>query len=260
MNICEMPPLEGGFIFDTHAHYDDKAFDSDRDEVIEQLHNYGVCGIINCACESKSVKTTLELAHKYDFIYAAVGLHPEEDEPYNEELIAAAASDKKCVAIGEIGLDYHWDSVPREVQADNFEKQIILADSIGKPVIIHDREAHADTFDLINKHRPRGVVHCFSGSAEMAKQIVSLGMYIGIGGVVTFKNARKTVEIAEQIPLERILLETDCPYMAPVPFRGERCNSAMIYYDAMKIAEIKKVPLKTVLSVTRENAERLFGI
>ena len=232
-----LPSLGGAHIFDTHAHYDDEAFDADRDELIERMHAYGVSGIVTCAYNDASAKAALELAHRYDFIYAAVGLHPENtDEGYREDRIRAGLEDSRCVAVGEIGLDYHWHE-PNEVDLAAFEGQIKLALEYDKPVIVHDREAHADTFDMLKKHRPRGVVHCFSGSAEMARQLVRLGFYIGVGGVLTFKNARKAVEVAEAVPLERILLETDAPYMAPVPLRGKRCNSAMISLVAARLAD-----------------------
>lgn len=255
-----LPSLEGAHIFDTHAHYDDEAFDADRDELIERMHAYGVSGIVTCAYNDASAKAALELAHRYDFIYAAVGLHPENtDEGYREDRIRAGLEDSRCVAVGEIGLDYHWHE-PNEVDLAVFEGQIKLALEYDKPVIVHDREAHADTFDMLKKHRPRGVVHCFSGSAEMARLLVRLGFYIGVGGVLTFKNARKAVEVAEAVPLERILLETDAPYMAPVPLRGKRCNSAMISLVAARLAEIKGCTLTEILTQTEQNAKTLFGI
>ena len=247
-------------LFDTHAHYDDEAFAADRDELLERMHAYGVSGIVTCAYNEASAKAALELAHRYDFIYAAVGLHPENtDEGYREDRIRAGLEDSRCVAVGEIGLDYHWHE-PNEVDLAVFEGQIKLALEYDKPVIVHDREAHADTFDMLKKHRPRGVVHCFSGSAEMARQLVRLGFYIGVGGVLTFKNARKAVEVAEAVPLERILLETDAPYMAPVPLRGKRCNSAMISLVAARLAEIKGCTLTEILTQTEQNAKTLFGI
>ena len=255
-----LPSLGGAHIFDTHAHYDDEAFDADRDELLERMHAYGVSGIVTCAYNEASAKAALELAHRYDFIYAAVGLHPENtDEGYREDRIRAGLEDSRCVAVGEIGLDYHWHE-PNEVDLAAFEGQIKLALEYDKSVIVHDREAHADTFDMLKKHRPRGVVHCFSGSAEMARQLVRLGFYIGVGGVLTFKNARKAVEVAEAGPLERILLETDAPYMAPVPLRGKRCNSAMISLVAARLAEIKGCTLTEILTQTEQNAKTLFGI
>ena len=166
----------------------------------------------------------------------------------------------KVVAVGEVGLDYHYDFSPRERQLEIFERQLILANKLDLPVIVHDREAHEDTMRLLIKHKPRGVVHCFSGSAEMAREIVKLGMYIGIGGAVTFKNAKKPVEVVEYLPLDRLLLETDAPYMTPVPFRGQRCDSAHIAYTAEKIAEIKGIDVQKLIDICNENAKRLFGI
>lgn len=252
-------PFKDGMIFDTHAHYDDEAFNCDRERLLNSLR-HSVCGIINCACNSASAKTTMELADTYDFIYGAVGLHPEDTEPLDLSWIEAAAAHPKCVAIGEIGLDYHWDSVPRDIQKDNFIAQLRLAQRLNKPIIIHSRDANADTFEIIKEYRPKGVMHCYSGSAEMARQLVDMGIYIGLGGVLTFKNARKTVEVAEQIPLEYILLETDAPYMAPTPLRSKRCHSGMIINVARRLAEIKGISVAEVLSTTRENTRRLFGI
>ena len=254
-----LSPFSEGMIFDTHAHYDDDAFDADRDKLLNAL-KHSVCGIINCACNSQSGKTTMELADKYPFVYGAVGLHPEDTEPLDLSWIERLANHPKCVAIGEIGLDYHWDSVPRDLQKENFISQMQLAEKLNKPIIIHSRDANSDTFDIIKEYRPKGVMHCYSGSAEMARQLVDMGIYIGLGGVLTFKNARKTVEVAEQIPLEYILLETDAPYMAPVPLRSKRCHSGMIINVARRIAEIKGVSVTEVLNTTRENARRLFGV
>ncbi len=254
-----LSPFRDGMIFDTHAHYDDEAFNTDRDKLLNSL-KHSVCGIINCACNSSSAKTTLALAEQHPFIYAAVGLHPEDTEPLDLSWIREAAAHPKCVAIGEIGLDYHWDSVPRDVQRANFISQLQLAEKLGKPIIIHSRDANADTFDIIKQYRPKGVMHCYSGSAEMARQLVDMGIFIGLGGTVTFKNARKTVEVAEQIPLEYLLLETDAPYMAPVPLRGKRCHSGMIINVARRIAEIKGISVTDVLNITRDNTRRLFGV
>ena len=233
-----------GNIFDTHAHYDDSRFEEDRDELLCSLKVKGVSHIVNCGCDLKSSLSTLNLAEKYDFIFAAIGVHAHEAEETTEDDLAEIEklySNKKVVAVGEIGLDYHYDFSPRERQIEIFERQLILANKLNLPVIVHDREAHEDTMNLLKKHRPKGVVHCFSGSAEMAKEIVKLGMYIGIGGAVTFKNAKKPIEVVEYLPLDRLLLETDAPYMTPVPFRGQRCDSAHIAYTAEKIAEIKGI-------------------
>lgn len=251
----------GEQIFDSHAHYDDEVFDNDRDELMEQMFRSNVCGIINCGSSVESSRKSVELARRYSNFFAAVGVHPESADRYDEAaLVEMIDNGGRAVAIGEIGLDYHWDTVPRDIQRQVFEKQILLAKELDFPIIVHDREAHADTLELLCKHRPRGVVHCFSGSVEMAEQVIKLGMYIGIGGVLTFKNARKLREVAEAVPLERILLETDAPYMAPEPYRGHRCNSAMISFVADKLAEIKGISRAEVLRVTRQNVRDLFGV
>lgn len=250
-------------IFDTHAHYDDSRFDEDRDDLLCSLGEKGVSHIVNCGCDLKSSLTTISLAERYSFIYAAVGVHAHEAQEATENDLAEIEklySNNKVVAVGEIGLDYHYDFSPRERQLQVFERQVILANKLDLPVIVHDREAHEDTMNLLKKHRPKGVVHCFSGSAEMAKEIVKLGMYIGIGGAVTFKNAKKPVEVVEYLPLDRLLLETDAPYMAPVPFRGQRCDSAHIAYTAEKIAEIKGIDVQELIDICNENAKRLFKI
>ena len=250
-------------IFDTHAHYDDSRFDEDRDELISSLKEKGVSHIVNCGCDLRSSLTTLSLAEKYSFIYAAIGVHAHEAEDTTEGDLAEIEklySNSRVVAVGEIGLDYHYDFSPRERQLEIFERQLILANKLDLPVIIHDREAHEDTMNLLKKHRPKGVVHCFSGSAEMAKEIVKLGMYIGLGGAVTFKNAKKPVEVAEYLPPDRLLLETDAPYMTPVPFRGQRCDSSHIAFTAEKIAEIKGIDTQELINTANENAKRLFNI
>lgn len=250
-------------IFDTHAHYDDERFRDDLEEALTAVHQSGVSLIINCGCDISSCKSTLELCDKFSFVYGAVGIHPHEaeDAPENAvELIRELAKHKKAVAIGEIGLDYHYDFSPREIQKDIFEKQLILANELDLPVIVHDRESHQDTLDLLTKYRPKGVVHCFSGSAQMAQEIVKLGMYIGLGGAVTFKNARKPLEVAQSIPLDRLLLETDAPYMSPVPFRGKRNDSSLIPYTAEKIAEVRGEGAQFIIDTATENGKRLFGI
>lgn len=250
-------------IFDTHAHYDDSRFDEDRDELLCSLKEKGVSHIINCGCDLKSSLTTLALSEKHDFIYAAVGVHAHEAEEATESDLAQIEKlyeNSKVVAVGEIGLDYHYDFSPRERQLEVFERQLILANKLELPVIVHDRESHEDTMNLLKKYKPKGVVHCFSGSAEMAKEIVKLGMYIGIGGAVTFKNAKKPVEVVEYLPIDRLLLETDAPYMTPVPYRGQRCDSAHIAYTAEKIAEIKDLDVQELIDTCNENAKRLFNI
>lgn len=251
-----------GNIFDTHAHYDDPAFDADRDELLESLLSGEVCGIVNQATDLKTAEMSIALAEKYRGVYAAVGIHPEcaGENSLNElERIKQLASHSKVVAIGEIGLDYYYD-IPRQLQQELFAEQLGLANELSLPVNIHDREAHGDTLDFLKKYKPRGILHCFSGSVEMAEEIVKLGMYIGIGGVVTFKNARKAVEVVKAVPLDRIVLETDCPYMSPVPFRGKRNDSGRIRYTAEAIAAIKLLPAERILEITRENAEKVYNI
>lgn len=250
-------------IFDSHAHYNDSAFDSDRDEVLNSLNEKGVSNVINCATDYNSSLISLSYAEKYPFIYASCGLHPEDiKDNYKDELekIYPLLSEKKCVAVGEIGLDYHYDGIPRDVQIDVFTRQLIKANEMNLPVIVHDREAHADTLELLKKYKPKGVLHCFSGSVETAREVLNLGMYLGFGGVVTFKNAVKSVETAKYVPLDRLLLETDCPYMAPVPYRGKRNDSSLIKFAAEKIAEIRGIAPQTVIDEANKNTKRLFNI
>lgn len=251
-----------GNIFDTHAHYDDRAFDEDRYELIDKLFEGEVCGIVNQGTTVETSKFSLELAHKYDNMYAAAGIHPEcADENSMEQLnvIRELCRDPKVVAVGEIGLDYYYD-VPKELQRRVFEAQIRLAEELSLPVVIHDREAHGDVLDYIKKYRPKGIVHCFSGSREMAMEVVRLGMYIGMGGVITFKNARKSVEVIEAVPIESLVLETDCPYLAPVPYRGKRNDSSMIRFCAERIAEIKGMDTEELLRITAQNARRVYQL
>ena len=259
-DFLEESPLSEPLIFDSHAHYDDAKFDNIRDKLLEALPRHGVCGVINCGCDTLSSKKALAYAEKYPYIYAAVGVHPENIGGGTAAEIEELSKHKKCVAIGEIGLDYYWVSDNKEEQIALFEEQLILANRLRLPVIVHDRDAHADTLELLKKHRPRGVVHSFSGSAQMAKEILNLGMYIGIGGVITFKNAKKLPEVVEMLPEDRFLLETDAPYLTPVPYRGEINHSDMIYYTAKKIAELRSTTVEQVLSSARKNTENLFGI
>lgn len=255
--------MEYTSIFDSHAHYDDAKFDEDRDELISSLPSKGIIGVINCGADLKSSAQSVKLSEKYDYIYAAVGVHPHEAKDFGDDTLnelRRLAANKKVVAIGEIGLDYYYDFSPREKQIEVFEKQLILAAELNLPVIIHNRDAHEDTLNILKKHRPKGVLHCFSGSAETAREIVKLGMFIGLGGAVTFKNAKKPLEVAATVPDEFLLIETDAPYMAPVPFRGKRCDSAMIPYTAEKIAEVRNTTAQGILNLTAENAKRLFGI
>ncbi len=250
-------------IFDSHAHYDDEAFDQDRGEILRNLPAQGICRIVNVGADLQGCRDAVALAAAYPYIYAGVGIHPEcvndtPDEALNE--VGTLLDAPKVVAVGEIGLDYHFeDNAPREVQREWFAKQLALANRRGFPVIVHDRDAHGDTMELLCKYRPKGVVHCFSGSVEMMREVVRLGMYIGLGGAVTFKNARVPVEVAAAVPLDHLLLETDAPYMAPVPYRGKRCDSSMIAKTAERIAEIRQMPVEELLKATQQNASRLFG-
>lgn len=250
-------------IFDTHAHYDDEKFSGDLHTVLADLPSAGICRVVNCATDISSCKKSEALSEKYDYIYFAAGIHPHEAEDCGESFIEELktfCSKKKCVAIGEIGLDYHYDFSPRNIQKSVFEKQLILAKELNMPVIIHDREAHMDTWELLKKYQPKGIVHCFSGSVEMAKDIVSLGMLIGLGGAVTFKNAKKPVEVASYVPVENLVLETDCPYMSPVPFRGKRNDSSLIPYTAEFIAQLKNIPPQELIDITTKNALKIFSI
>lgn len=250
-------------IFETHAHYDDDSFDADREELICTLPEKGVQRIINVGASIESTKTTIALAEKYDYVYAAVGVHPSDIDGLNEESFAwlrEQTKNAKTVAIGEIGLDYYWDK-EEEVQEQQrywFKRQLELATECQLPVIIHSRDAAEDTMHILKEHTLPGVIHCYSYSSEMAKEFVKMGYYIGVGGVVTFKNAKKLKETVQEIPLERILLETDCPYMAPEPHRGKRNDSSYIPYIVEKIAELKGVSTKEVERVTWDNAMRLF--
>lgn len=250
-------------IFDSHAHYDDKKFNSDREWVLKHIRENGVCGVINAGCDLKSSKASIALAEKYDFIYAAAGIHPHEADSVSKDVLLAIESmlkHEKVVALGEIGLDYHYDFSPRDKQRDVFEQQLELAQKCSVPVIIHSREAVSDTMLLLGKYKPKGVVHCFAGSAETAKETLRLGMYIGFTGVVTFPNARKTLEVIDVTPMDRLLLETDCPYMAPVPYRGQRTTSDMIQKTAEAVAAVKGISVQTVIDQARENTIKLFGI
>lgn len=248
-------------IYDSHAHYDSEAFDEDREDLIASLPSKGICGLVNCASDMKTAEKCLELSAKYPFIYAACGVHPHEAAECRSDYLTdlrIMCGNPKCVAIGEIGLDYHYDFSPRDVQLRFFEEQIILANELDMPIIVHDREAHEDTMNLLKKYKPRGVVHCFSGSAEMAKEVLKLGMYIGLGGACTFKNAKKPLEVAAIVPEDRFLIETDCPYMTPVPFRGQRNDSSFIPYTAQILASVRGCTADEILDMTRRNANTLF--
>lgn len=257
----EEAKLNRQIIFDSHAHYDDNAFDEERITLLNELNKNGVCGIITCAVNNKTSKKVINLANKFDFLYCAVGIHPENiNDNNNLSEIKKLSGDKKCVAIGEIGLDYNFDDSNKEDQKRLFEDQIILAKELNLPIIVHDRDAHFDTLELLKKHKPKGVVHCFSGSEEMAQEILKIGMYIGIGGVVTFKNAKKLPDVVKIIPNDKLLIETDCPYLSPEPFRGKICHSGLIPFTAQKIGELKGISRDTVLELTLENAKTLFNI
>ncbi len=249
-------------IFDTHAHYDDPAFDEDRDSLLRSLLSGEVAAIVNQGTDLATCEKSIRFAQQYEGMYAAVGLHPEcltQTSMDEIDTIRRLAAHPKVVAIGEIGLDYYYD-VPRPLQKEVFAAQLRLASELDLPVNIHDREAHGDTLDMLRQYRPKGILHCFSGSVEMAQEVVRLGMYIGIGGVVTFKNARKTVEVAAAVPLERIVLETDCPYLSPVPFRGKRNDSSHILYTAQRLAEIRNMTTEAVLEQTKINAETVYQL
>jgi len=250
--------------FDTHAHYCDRRFDEDRDELLESMVDGGVSLILNAGSNLKSSRLSLELADKYPFIYASVGFHPHDAKEMNdgsvrelEELL----SHPKAVAVGEIGLDYHYDFSPRDVQKVRFREQLELARRLKLPVIIHEREALADTLSLVQEYSDlTGVFHCFSGSWETARIILDLGWFISFTGVVTFKNARRALEVLEKMPLERLMLETDCPYMAPEPMRGKRNSSLFLPFIAEKIASVRGICVNEVAAVTTENGKRFFGL
>ena len=251
-------------IFDTHSHYTDISFDKDRDEILSSFQEKGVRYIMLASTCTEDIKSNAELAEKYDYIYTSAGFHPENldnlPENYIDIIRNAVIENPKALAVGEIGLDYHYDGYNRENQIEVFEKQIILANELKKPVIVHCRDASEDTLNILKKHKPAGVMHCFNGSAEMAKEILKLGMYIGFTGVITFKNAKKAIKALEAVPLEKLVLETDCPYMSPEPFRGKRSESPMIEYTATKASEIKGVPVQELLDITCRNGMELYGI
>ena len=247
---------------DTHAHYDSSKFDSDRDSVLSSMPVNGVDIIIDPGCDYPSSLAAIELAEKYDFVYAAVGWQPEEWESWDMYSLARVrdlAAHPKCVAIGEIGLDYYWDKEHKELMYEMFVEQLELALELDKPVIIHDRDAHADCLSIVKRYPGlRGVFHCYSGSREMAEELLKLGWYLGFDGPITYKNARRALEVLEVTPLERILLETDSPYLPPVPYRGERNDSTKLVKIAEKVAEIEGLTVSEIAAATSENARRLF--
>lgn len=251
-------------IFDSHAHYNDSAFDEDREELLSALPSLGVSHAICIGYDLPSSRRAAEIAQQYPHIYAAAGFHPENLEAYSEAGIAEIRQllkQDKVVAIGEIGMDYHWKEMPPALQKEAFERQLTLAGELDMPVIIHSREATEDTLAILSRHKGvQGVMHCFSGSAETAKILVSWGFYIGFTGVLTFKNARHPVEAVSVIPMERLLLETDCPYMAPVPWRGKRSCSPMIQSVAERMAEIKGVSPQEMIDIAAANTKRLFRL
>ena len=250
--------------FDSHAHLDDTRFDGDRAEIFDTLKEHDVGLVMNVGCDLPSSERSVALAERYPFVYAAVGSHPDDADHVDGRLLdryRALAAHPKVRAIGEIGLDYHYEDVPRARQIIAFEEQLELAEALKKPVIVHEREAHGDATDIVRRHPDvRGVFHCFSGSKELALWLVERGWYIGFTGVLTFKNARKAVETAQVLPLDRILIETDCPYMAPEPYRGRRNDSRYVPLVAKKLAELRGLTPEEAGSITTENARRLFGI
>lgn len=261
MEFSNIKPLSDAKIFDSHAHYDDDRFDVIRDELLPQIHQMGVELIINCGCDTETNIKCLEIADKFSFVYSAVGIHPcNVGEGTTIDDIRKFAKHKKCVAIGEIGLDYYWEPDKKDEQKAIFKEQLLLAQELNLPVIVHDRDAHGDVLEILKEFKPKGVVHSFSGSVEMAEEILKLGMYLGIGGVITFNNAKKLPDVVKMLPLDRLLLETDAPYLTPVPYRGKTNHSEMIYLTAQKIAEIKNKTLEEILDISFNNAKNLFGL
>lgn len=251
-------------IFETHAHYNDRKFDKDRDELLRLVHNQGIDRIVNISYDRNSIFDTLKLSKKYDFIYSVIGYHPCDckdigDDEYNE--LIELSKDDKVVAIGEIGLDYYWDSVPKEVQKKSFIEQMNIAKKVNLPIVVHSREAAKDTYEYVKKYGcGKGVIHCYSYSYEMAREFIKLGYYIGVGGVLTFKNSKNIKEVVERIDISSIVIETDCPYLAPEPFRGKRNHSAYLIYVLETIANIKGMALQEVGKIIYENSMRLYEI
>ena len=250
-------------LFDTHAHLDDRAFAEDRLQLLADLPAQGLALVMNPACSLESSRNVVKIAAEYDYVYAAVGSHPDVADEVNEAVIAEyrqlCLNNPKVKAIGEIGLDYHYEDIPREIQLKAFRMQMELARELNLPAIVHEREAHDDGMKVVHEFpEVTGVFHCYSGSAEMARQLVELGWYIGFTGVLTFKNARKALEVAASIPLDRIVLETDCPYMSPEPFRGKRNDPGKLYRMAEKLAELRGLTVEEVHRITTENGKRLY--
>lgn len=248
-------------IFDTHAHYEDPVFSENFDSLVAEMKKSGVGGIITCGCDKESSLKALALAEKYDIVYAAVGIHPGNvDSGTTIDDIRELANHPKCVAIGEIGLDYYWRQDNKELQYEILKGQLELANELNLPILFHDRDAHADTLEILKQYKPQGVVHAFSGSVEMAREVIKLGLYIGVGGVLTFNNARALPAVVKDTAIEKILLETDAPYLAPVPFRGKTNHSDYLHFVAEKMAEIKRITKDEVLTETFNNAKNLFKI
>ena len=252
-------------LFDTHAHYDSRQFDPDREEVLSSLADQEVALVINPGCDPASSQKAVELARTWPFLYAAVGWHPEDCAPYGPESLSELrqlAREPKVVAIGEIGLDYYWkENPPRELQQRVFRDQLALAEELDLPVIVHDRDAHGDCLSIVKEFpRVRGVFHCYSGSVEMARELVELGWMISFTGVLTYPNARKAVEVVQAVPPDRLMVETDSPYMAPVPFRGKRCHSGLVRYTCERMAELKGLSPEEMSRITYENGRRFFRI
>ena len=252
-------------LFDTHAHMDDRAFDADREQLLQRLPQEGIALVMNPGCSLESSRQASKLAQRYDYIYAAAGSHPDVADEVNEAVLEEyrllCRSNPKIKAIGEIGLDYHYEDIPRQIQKQAFRMQMALARELGLPVIVHDRDAHEDCMKIVEEFpEVTGVFHCYSGSAEMAKWLVNRGWYIGFTGVLTFKNARKALEAAAAIPSERIVIETDCPYMAPEPFRGRRNDPGKVYRMAQKLAELRGISEEAAQQLTLENGKRLYRI
>ena len=252
-------------LFDTHAHLNDPAFDVDRDALITSLPQQGVGLVMNVGCCLASSLDCIALSEQYPHVYASVGSHPDSADEVNEDVLKEYRKlcklNKKVLAIGEIGLDYHYEDIPREIQQKAFRAQMALARELDMPVIVHERDAHADGIAIVREFpEVTGVFHCYSGSAEMARQLVNWGWYIGFTGVLTFKNARKAIETAQSIPLERIVLETDCPFMSPEPFRGRRNDPSRLCYMADKLAELRNISREEVEAITTENGKRLYRI
>ena len=252
-------------LFDTHAHMDDRAFEEDRRELLESLPEQGIGLVMNPGCSLESSRNVSRLSSQYDYIYAAVGSHPDVADEVNEAVIEEyrqlCRENPKIKAIGEIGLDYYYDDIPREIQLQAFRAQMALARELNLPVIVHERDAHEDGMKVVAEFpEVTGVFHCYSGSGEMAKWLIARGWYIGFTGVLTFKNARKAVEVASSIPLDRIVLETDCPYMSPEPFRGKRNDPGKLYRMAEKLAEIRGLSVEEIHAITMENGKRLYRL